>query len=236
MANYPIIPESLPTGFCPATYQDMLNEFSSHQSALIPDSSGRQWVFSATKPADTTVGWYQLDSLGRPIRPYIFAQGAWLYLHPSVPGLTQMWLGPLPNFSTFDGGDANPISALSGPMWELVAEMAGKFPVAAGTLTSGAVLAIGDTGGNDKATLTLATLPEHAHDCKATSQSGSGGSGHEFFQANETSKDPPDNPVTLTTELTGGDASGNATPFSIMPPYLTISWIRRTQRIYYAVV
>ena len=235
MANFPIIPEQLPTGFCPSTYQEMLNEFSSHQSAQIPDSSGRQWVFSSTKPADTTVGWYQLDSLGRPVRPYIFAQGAWLYLHPLPPGMTQMWLGPLPNFSTFDGGDSNPLSALSGAMWEVVTEIAGRFPIAAGTTPAGTVIAQGATGGVESVTVGNANMPAHTHDCAGTSQQGSGGAGHEVFQANETTKLPPSNPVTLVTESTGGDASGNTTPMPTMPPYLAINWIRRTARTFYAV-
>src|SRR6185369_16638359 len=95
---------------------------------------------SATKPTDTTQGWLQLDSQGRPVRLYYFAQGAWLSLHPLIPGMDQPFFGTLPNFTTYDGGDANAVSAISGPMWEVVTEMAAQFPLAAGTLASGLVI------------------------------------------------------------------------------------------------
>src|SRR5438552_15125504 len=152
MPSIPVTPSQLPTGFCATDYQNLLNEFSAHQSVDISAGTGTPVIVSSAKPADTTVLWERLDQFGRPDRLYFFAQGAWLALHPSVPGTTIIWTDVLPTFTTFDGGDANPLSAISGPMWELVATLAAKFPLCAGTLPSGTVVNIGHSGGQEKHT------------------------------------------------------------------------------------
>src|SRR6478609_2547918 len=118
----------LPSGFCPSSYQEMANGFAAIYSVILSQGTGINVIASSTKPGDTTAVWLQLDSLGRPVRFYYFSSGAWLSLHPMVPGATMIWTTALPNFATFDGGDANPISPVSGPMWEEVTELRARMP------------------------------------------------------------------------------------------------------------
>ena len=185
-------------------------------------------VVSATKPADTTVVWKQLGSDGRPIRDYVFVGGLWLSRHTLEPGSIMLWGAALPNFSTFDGGDANPISAISGPMWEEVTELRAKFPIGAGTLPSGTVLAVGDTGGEEKHILTVPEIPAHTHDGPANeADSTSGGDYHAVWTENDgTTPVLPPHP----TGSTGGDLGHNT-----MPPYYVLYGLRRTTRQYFAV-
>src|SRR5947208_1006664 len=111
MPSIPVTPSQLPTGFCATDYQNLLNEFSSHQSVDISTGIGTPVIVSAAKPADQTVLWQKLDTGGRPEHLYFFSQGAWLSLHPLQPESTIWWFGALnPNpaafFDTFDGGSA----------------------------------------------------------------------------------------------------------------------------------
>lgn len=160
----PVTPTQLPSGFCPAGYQEMLNVFSAHQFVELGDQTGVGITVSATKPSDQTLPWLQLDQYGKPIRIYWFAGGAWLSRHPLPPGATMWWFAVAPNFSTFDGGDGGAESDVSGPMWRLAklpdgTEIAAKFPLVAGTLPSGTILAVGDQGGEEKHVLVQTELP-----------------------------------------------------------------------------
>ena len=165
--NVPITPQQLPVGFCPPDYQTMWNAFAAAGFVNIPDALSPV-IWQASKPVDSTVTWGQLDSLGRPVRIYKFAQGAWLSLHPQVPGQTIWWFNALPDFTVFDGGDANPISDISGPMWQQAKDINGNliaamFPIPPGTLPSGTVIQIGNTGGEEQHTLLPAEVPPHTH-------------------------------------------------------------------------
>lgn len=236
----PVDAATLSSGFCPADYQAMLNAFSAAQSVTFP-STFTGITASSTKPSDQTKAWLQLDSLGRPVRLYYFAQGAWLALHPTVPGLTMWWFAALPDFTTFDGGDANGIGPASGAMWQQAKDAGGtiiaaKFPIVAGTLPSGKVLSVGDTGGEETHSLDLTETPPHTHNCAAVSQGGGGGSGAELFQANEVANVSQSN-VTLITNSSGGNG---ATPpvaagHNCLPLYIAGFLLQRSARLFYSV-
>lgn len=164
----PVIPGSLPIGFCPASLQDMLNAFSAAQSVTVPDALG-QIISSATAPAPgNNVSWQKLDTLGRPLGIYYFAQGAWLRLHQVASGLTMWWFANLPDFTTFDGGDGNALSAISGPMWQQAVDgnsnlIQAAFILTPGTLPSGTVAGIGGSGGEEKHILVPGEDVPHQH-------------------------------------------------------------------------
>lgn len=226
----PVNPGTLDSGFCPATLQEMLVGFSAKQSVTFPDTFAGV-TMSSTKPVDTTQAWYQLDSLGRPVRLYTFAQGAWLSLHPCVPGFTMIWTSALPNFNTFDGGDANALSPISGPMWEVVTALAARVPLGAGTLPiSTTVVAIGDTGGEEKHVITTAELPIHNHPrnnenkTEIATLTVPGDTIDTNFGTTQNGK------TTGITGNTGGDQAHQN-----MPPYLGVAFLRRTARLFYAV-
>lgn len=236
----PVQAATLPAGFCPPDYQTMANGFAGIYSVIFP-TTFTGITTSSTKPSDQTQAWLQLDSLGRPVRLYFFAQGAWLSLHPTVPGLTMWWFSALPDFTTFDGGDANGIGPASGPMWQQAKDSGGnliaaRFPIAAGTLPSGTILSVGGTGGEEKHVLTLDETPPHTHNCAAVSQGGGGGSGAELFQANEVNNVSQSN-VNLVTASTGGvvgpPAVANA--HNTLPVFIVGYLLQKTGRIFYAV-
>lgn len=252
--NIPVTPLTLPAGFCPVTYQDIWNAFAAASQVTIPDALS-QIVWQSTQPSDQTVSWGKVDSLGRPIGIYRFAQGAWLSSHPIVPGLTQWWFTAQPDFTSFDGGDANPISATSGPMWQLARDgggnvIAAKFPITAGTLASGTILAVGNTGGEEKHLLTIAEAgidPNHQHAVARINANNqqiaipTGGTAtHIAGQAVGGSGDVPPaaqsdysafGAATLQTDTPGSPQT--TVSHQNMPPYITGYLLQRTSRLYY---
>ncbi len=235
----------LPSGFCPTDLQSMANGFAAIYSVILSAGTGLNVVASSTKPADTSSVWLQLDSLGRPVRVYYFANGAWLSMHPLVPGHIMIWDQALPNFATFDGGDANPISPVSGPMWEEVTELRARFPIGAGTLPSTLVLAVTETGGEEKHTLVSAETPAHTHfefadkistvenqviATEQTARRRNSGSGDDYQMVRAVEE------ATLgLTSSFGGDGAGATTAHQNLPPYYTVYYLRRTQKLFYVV-
>lgn len=245
--NLPIQANSLPAGFCPASNQDLLNAFAAASFAVLNTGGGSSspvasgFVISATKPSDTTVAWQQLDTLGRPTRLYVFAQGAWLSLHPTVPGLTQWWFGALPDFTVFDGGDANPLSSISGPMWQQALNtdntvITAKFPVAAGTLPSGTIIAAGNTGGEEKHQLLINELPQLVMKLSGvglnfnlpTPAAGN------YIAGSDTRFPTIPHNVDILTQPLGGNSSNIADSHNTMPPYVVGYLLQRSQRLYYS--
>lgn len=243
--NVSITPQQLPSGFCPTTLQEMWNTFAANGFVAIPDAIS-QIVWQQNKPSDSTVTWGQLDSLGRPIRIYKFAQGAWLSYHPMASGLTMWWFDVLPTFTTFDGGDANPLSDTTGPMWQQAKDsngnlIAARFPIPAGTLPSTTVLALGDTGGEEKHVLTTAELATHNHlmlsneavngDNPPTSNdtvaraADSAGGDHDYRMQKGT----------LAATIGKTSDVGSNTGHNTLPLYVVGYLLQRTTRIFYSV-
>ena len=252
--NVQVTALTLPVGFCPVTYQDIWNAFAAASQVTLPDALS-QIVWQTTQPSDQTVSWGKVDSLGRPIGIYRFAQGLWLSPHSLVPGLTQWWFTAQPDFTSFDGGDANPISATSGPMWQLAKDdngnvIAAQMPITAGTLLSGLVLNVGDTGGEEKHLLTIAEAgidPNHQHAVARASANNQqiaiptggvataipgqaiGGSGdvtpsaeadYSAFGTSTLQTDTPGSPQTTV-------------PHNCLSPYVTGFLLQRTTRLFY---
>lgn len=229
MSDLQVLNGQLPAGFCPATLQAMLNGFSAVQYVTIPDSDSKL-VVQATKPIDTTKAWLKLDQFGRPERIYWFAQGAWLSLHPLLPGFVMPWFAALPTFTSYDGGDVNALSPISGPMWERItdADIQGRFPLTTGTLASGTVIAQGDTGGEEEVELDIDEIPEHTHDVTAP--------GRQDPNTNTSWEKGSGADETITSQPAGGDPDGDTVPHNNMPPYVGMCWLRRTSRMFYTIV
>jgi len=252
--NIPVTALTLPVGFCPVTYQDIWNAFAAASQVELPDALS-QIVWQSTQPSDQTVSWGKVDSLGRPIGIFRFAQGFWLSLHPLVPGLTQWWFTAQPDFTSFDGGDANPISATSGPMWQLAKDgggniIAAKFPITAGTLPSSKILSVGNTGGEENHLLTIAEAgidPNHQHAVARLNSAATqiaiptggvathipgqavGGSG-DVTPAAEADYSAF-GVATLQTDTPGSPQT--TVVHNTMPPYITGFMLQRTTRLYY---
>ena len=249
MSDYSLNVGNLPSGFCPTTYQSMLSAFGQAMSVSIPSASGIS--ISATPPSNTAAVWFQIDSLNRFIRMFTFAQGSWLSAHPLPPGSTIWWFSALPNFSVFDGGDSFAAGIASGAMWQqatvdgtaLGTVISAQFPVTAGTLPSGKVLAVSGSGGEENHTLLTAELPAHAHFVSNTdtvpttspvaptstsyiAENFTGGSGANCYTLQGSATLPQ---VGLSSLV--GSGGGHNT----MPPYVVGYLLQRTARQFYSV-
>lgn len=237
----PVIAGNVPSGFCPSSYQEWINQFAALMSVTFP-TTFTGITTSSTTPTDTSQAWLQLDSSGRPTRLYYFAQGAWLSQHPLVPGHTVIWFGALPNFAIYDGGDSNAISAISGPMWQQAEDASGnlieaKFLLTVGSLPSGTAVTVGGTGGEEKHQLVAGEDVPHTHQITQNlykvGMNAATNDAQSLIQ-NSTFQSPT--AATLTTDSTGGTGTpAAALPHNNLPPYIGCYLLQRTGRLFYAV-
>lgn len=245
----PVVPTQLPSGFCPTDLQSMLNGFSAAQTVTFPNTF-TGIIVSATKPTDTTQAWLQLDTLGRPVRVYGFAQGAWMSLHPVVPGFTMLWTNALPTFTTFDGGDANAVSSISGPMWEQVTDFNARSPMGVGTLPSGQAVALADQLGEETHVLTATEgtvdpnhihtigrgrLPNNADTFFLTGTSTKDGTGVRLTGGGYTTDVLSNQTGLYNVTSTPNVASPDAAAHNNLHPILGCYFLRRTARMFYVV-
>lgn len=264
--NLPVIPGTLPAGQCPTTLQGLHELFANNSTVPLPLGSGVTVIASGAPPGSTftnsNFAWLRLDDNLRPLGLYFFYQ-SWLSLHPLMPGHVMIWTGALPNFDTFDGGDASGVvSDISGHMWEEVTDLRAKFPIGAGTFPAspagtGATLSPGDSGGEQLHILTTAEGgqdPNHTHatgrfnDQDGTYLINATQDISKVNQAGLLNKGDGLPPTPGTVSATSPDATGQWTgtsrvlaPFdtiaghNTMPPYFTVYFLRRTARLFYAV-
>lgn len=183
-------------------------------------------------PSDLTKIWFKTIS-GVPDREYYFASGVWLAKHPIPVGFTM--LAPagtsLADIDTLDGGEAGPVTAFTGPMWEEDTDFQARFPIGPGEFPSGAVLAEGATGGEETHALTVEELAPHSHVVLASMDETGGGTAINRLRinSNEANSD-------LNTANTGGDAVTpglNGKGHNTVPPYRVRFFIKRTARGWY---
>lgn len=155
--------------------------------------------------------------------------------------------------ANFDGGDGVGVAPapLSGPMWEVVTEMAAKMPLAAGTLSYGTppittVVGVGDEGGEQKHVLLDTELALHRH-YLASSQFGAGDSATNLDPVTTMMQGSGGDSMPLNYKLKGSNALTEPATFGLssivgsnvahenMPPYRGMNWLRRTTRLFYAI-
>ncbi len=225
---------TLPGGYCPASYQALLNDFVARLSGYVPNGI-KGTVISATPPVaeDQDKLWIKLSGTS-PIGWFIYDNGSWVRPHeaPASGDERRLWVGSTVDLQTYDGGDTNAVGPTPGPFWEVDTDFAAKFPVAPGTFASGASVAVSGIGGQETVTLLNANLPEHRHamglepsaatapsDSQAGALHAPGGSPY-FAEAELTSK-------VAYTRNTGESAP---TPLNMLPPYRGAYIIKRTAR------
>ena len=241
--TYPVVAGSLPAGACATTYQELADLLASIYSVSISTNNTGIYV-STTAPADTTLVWKQLDASSlRPIRDYVYVSGLWLSRHTLEPGSIMLWGEALPDFTTFDGGDANALSVISGPMWEEATELRARFPLGVGTFPSGTAVAVGDTGGEETHILTSNELAKHQHPCWPT-DGGDGNVGMLWSHLDPGGESctsslekiiQPSDSCPTQTQLLARDQTDGGAGHNTVPPYYGVYFLRRTTRQFFAV-
>jgi hypothetical protein len=135
----PIIPGTLPPGYCFSSWQQTLNDFASHMNAELADGCAF-FNYGPDKPAPefnvypwlrtTDMRWYRFD-------------GVWISPNPESgdPNIVRRWVTGdagtiVADITAYDGGDGGAPSDRSGPMWEVDADFDGRSPMQAGAIPS----------------------------------------------------------------------------------------------------
>jgi len=158
MPDLPIIPPSLPEGFCPSTWQELINEGVGKAIAKFEGSGFTAIINSESvpNPVDQDKLWYRPSTASRGM--YRWFGGAWIIAHPEPAGgnARRLWTGTTTELQTYDGGDAGAPGANSGPMWEVDTAYNDRIPVGA---LLGGIADIEVNAGASNITLVDANLP-----------------------------------------------------------------------------
>lgn len=192
------------------------NTFNDGDTTPAPDDQNRPWLptsFSGVNP---------------PAFVYKFVDGVWIMPNPNPTGLVAMYQGSEASIDTFDGGEAGTVTATTGPMWQKVSAIDGRFPIGPGTVGTTSI-GIGATGGTGEHTLALDEIPAHTHPFTGRDYIGSGN----LSPAKVIIDDDYGGTENTVATSAGGQGDGSTKAVNTMPPYLGIWFIVRTARKYY---
>ena len=133
------LPGTLPVGFCPTgatALQDLYNEFILRtQFSLSADKAFYNFGPTAPTPENRQFPWLQTSN-GYPVRWWVFFGGFWVWPHavPASSHMENIWRGDTTALITFDGGEAGPITATTGAMWEVDTDFDGRSPMGVGAI------------------------------------------------------------------------------------------------------
>lgn len=227
-----LTPPNLPIGYCPTNYQQLANDIISGTQANFNSTIGNSFFnYGPTTPALNNQVYPWLDENGN---WWVFSNGYWLRQHPIAAGSSErrIYVGNTTDLQTYDGGNTNAPSAWSGPMWEVDAAFAARFPVGVGAFAASGTVSVNGTttstavAGEDQHTLVVSEIPSHSHSMTWDSQDTSGGNQLKTLYYG------PDanvvNDINKNTGNSGGDAAHNN-----LPPFYGVYFIKRTTRVYY---
>ena len=239
----PLVAGVLPTT-CYASHQAAYEDEFRHGYAYLAEGT-LKYIIGNTAPGadDQDKLWIQTNADGTPVRQWIHQDGAWKWPHP-VPVNDKriyMFYGSTAEIDTLDGGVAGVVSSTSGPFWEVMSEMEGKFPRGVANLEDGTSVNVTNTGGSERVTLTSTQVPDHDHKGHAYYRASGGPAGsvdpsgladtlyHENAGHTTSSAGPYAAAGVQTDEMGGTHGESHAN----LPPYYSVYFIRRTGRQYY---
>ncbi len=225
----PIRTSSVPTGFCFVDWQTSFPELVALEYGEADLSVNL--AISEAPPTDTTKAWLKLIS-GVPDKLYWFASGVWVAKNSTFGTILAPEGHTRDSIAALDGGDGDPdapVTAFTGPMWEIDTAFEALFPIGPGTLASGVIISEGDAGGEEKHSLTTAEMPPHFHQLLVAQSNTGGGSDVQRLRPDATLAESDAN-----SALTGGDpVTMLVTPHNNMPPWRARYFIKRTSRTHY---
>jgi hypothetical protein len=228
---------------CYSNFQGLSDDIMSYGYGLIDGAT--EYIVSETAPGADDQGklWIQVNSKNQPIRQWIYSGGAWIWPHPVPPNdqRLQMFYGSAAEVDTLDGGVAGTAGAKSGPFWEIYDSMATKFPMGVGTLDDGTSVAVTNTGGQERVTLTSTQVPDHQHKGKAyyKASGGTAGSDESGLMDNLYHENSGHTTTSSTTSVAAAGVLTSETVGTIgeshpnLPPYYGVYFIKRTGRQFY---
>lgn len=220
---------TIPSDYCPASWSEGW-AFSVPQ--LIAMLAGNNFSFNygpdTPAPDDQDKPWLKTDASFVPDKWYTYVGGSWISKHPIPAGAVWMYEGVEASIDTYDGGEAGTVTATTGPMWEKVSALNGRFPLGPGTLESGTAVAVTNTGGAEKHELVEAELPHIAIQSRQRNDLVDGGGSIALLDHDTVG-------TVVTVDEFGGDEDGATTPHNNMPPYYGIFFIRKTARTHYRI-
>jgi hypothetical protein len=218
---------------CYEDLQEHAVDLVSQMTGTVLDGS-LKYIISETAPGadDRDKLWIKTSS-GAPVRQYVFYNGAWVWPHhiPAADGRVIIYTGSAASIDTLDGGTSGVAKSASGPFWEIVTELSGRFPLGVGTLESGTLVAVTDTGGEEKHTLIQDELPDHEHTLTVNefnNWDSSNASAAQFLLGDQVVQSANSSKPNVTVDGGGSDEAHNN-----MPPYYGVYFIKRTARQYY---
>ena len=228
---------------CYSNFQGLSDDIMSYGYGLIDGAT--EYIVSETAPGADDQGklWIQVNSSNQPIRQWIYSGGAWIWPHPIPPGdnRLQMFVGSAAEVDTLDGGVAGTAGSKSGPFWEIYSDMSAKFPMGVGTLEDGTSVAVTNTGGQERVTLTSTQVPDHQHKGKAyyKASGGTAGSDESGLMDNLYHENSGHTTTSGTTSVAAAGVLTSETVGTIgeshpnLPPYYGVYFIKRTGRQFY---
>lgn len=241
-ALLPILPGTLPQGFCPTTEQERLVAYANNMKAVL-NGGFSYYNYGADKPAPefqaypwlrTTDGrWYMYSGVWRSPNNYSLDE-------------RRIWMGSLSDLITYDGGSAGTVSATTGPMWVEDTSMIDRIPIGAGSTA-----AIGVNAGSASVTLT----PDNMNHWHGVGTDGGIDDPPTMIRRDWTS---PNNFTRRINDLNTSGSTGwmdNTTPFSsgtmgstepfanttsptafsVIPPVKGVYFVKPSGRLYYVV-
>lgn len=225
-----IVASGVPDGLCYTNPSyDLPNLIAPYLRAVF---SGNEVNTGSSTPAAADRGkpWIRTNSDGSDDGVWVFYNGYWVQKHPDFVGkIVFAPIGtPAASIDALDGGETAAITAITGPFWEIVTELAAKSIIGPGTLPSGTVISVGDNIGEEKHTLTVDEMPAHTHEFATTD------SQHVLVQTTAAAKISDinrtgslDYKYADPLQNTGGDD-----PHNTIHPCYALYAIKRTARLY----
>ena len=164
-----ILPATLPEGYCwPSDPNQFQQDILTLARVKLPSTSGGGVVISQNTPAtsDWDKLWIRTDSSGNLIRNYLHGgYGVWASPHPEPAASNKryLWVGLEADLKTFDEGIDEPVTAVTGPFWEVDHEFDGRVPMAPGVVDDDLTVIVKDKAGLSKVTLTENQIGPHKH-------------------------------------------------------------------------